>query len=227
MNLYTYTIPYDDGAAPNPFGGICTLAICKPVIRRTAEIGDWIAAFGSKNRKGIDGESLEGKLVYAMKVTQIETLEKYNEIALKHYPLKIPDINSKDLTKRLGDCLYYDFGSFGEPKQRKGVHDLNNLKTDLSGKNVLMSNHYYYFGMNAIPLLDELKCILHQTQGHKKQANDEYKKDFVDWIGSKRKGQHGWPGTSLSWSSESLCSGCSERRKESEADKEVGIHGGC
>jgi hypothetical protein len=34
--LFTYTIPYDDGAAPNPFHGICTLAICKPSIRRVA-----------------------------------------------------------------------------------------------------------------------------------------------------------------------------------------------
>lgn len=32
--LYTYCIPYDDGAAPNPYWGICTLVICKPVIRR-------------------------------------------------------------------------------------------------------------------------------------------------------------------------------------------------
>jgi len=44
--LYTYCIPYDDGAAPNPYWGICTLVICKPVIRRTAEVGDWIVGTG-------------------------------------------------------------------------------------------------------------------------------------------------------------------------------------
>jgi hypothetical protein len=38
--LYSYCIPVDDGAAPNPFWDICTLVICKPVIRRTAQIGD-------------------------------------------------------------------------------------------------------------------------------------------------------------------------------------------
>jgi hypothetical protein len=26
MKLYSYTIPYDDGAAPNPFWGICARA---------------------------------------------------------------------------------------------------------------------------------------------------------------------------------------------------------
>ena len=41
--LFSYTIPIDDGAAPNPFHGMCTLAICKPGIRRVAKKGDWIA----------------------------------------------------------------------------------------------------------------------------------------------------------------------------------------
>ena len=35
--LFTYTIPIDDGAAPNPFRGMCSLAICKPRIRREAK----------------------------------------------------------------------------------------------------------------------------------------------------------------------------------------------
>lgn len=37
--LFSYCIPYDDGAAPNPFWGLCTLAICKPRIRRAAKEG--------------------------------------------------------------------------------------------------------------------------------------------------------------------------------------------
>ena len=34
--LFTYTIPFDDGAAPNPFRGMCSLAIRKPGIRAAA-----------------------------------------------------------------------------------------------------------------------------------------------------------------------------------------------
>jgi hypothetical protein len=34
--LFSYTVRVDDGAAPNPFRGLCTLAICKPAIRRGA-----------------------------------------------------------------------------------------------------------------------------------------------------------------------------------------------
>lgn len=42
--LFSYTIPIDDGAAPNPFHGMCSLVICNPAIRRVAERGDWIAS---------------------------------------------------------------------------------------------------------------------------------------------------------------------------------------
>ncbi len=46
--LFSYTIPID-GAAPNPFHGMCSLAICKPAIRRTASSGDWIVGLGPRN----------------------------------------------------------------------------------------------------------------------------------------------------------------------------------
>ena len=42
--LFTYVIPNDGGFAPNPFIGVCTLNCCKPVIRRTTQKGDWVAA---------------------------------------------------------------------------------------------------------------------------------------------------------------------------------------
>ena len=40
--VYTYVLASDVGFAPNPFAGYCTVACCKPVIRRTARVGDWI-----------------------------------------------------------------------------------------------------------------------------------------------------------------------------------------
>jgi hypothetical protein len=79
--LYTYTIPIDDGAAPNPFRGLCSLAICKPGIRRTARKGDWIAGLGSKT-------ALSGRLVYAMRVEEVLSLEEYDRRA---HGLAAPD----------------------------------------------------------------------------------------------------------------------------------------
>jgi len=42
QSLYSYVVRYDSGFAPNPFGGYCTLATCKPEIRKTAQLGDWL-----------------------------------------------------------------------------------------------------------------------------------------------------------------------------------------
>lgn len=49
--LYAYSITRDFGFAPNPFHGICTLATCKPRIRKAANIGDWILGIGGANLK--------------------------------------------------------------------------------------------------------------------------------------------------------------------------------
>ena len=69
--LYSYVLRFDDGAAPNPFWQTCTLAICKPAIRRTSRIGDWVIGTGSKNSKLKDGNTydLSDSVIYAMKIT--------------------------------------------------------------------------------------------------------------------------------------------------------------
>jgi hypothetical protein len=127
--LFTYTIPIDDGAAPNPFGGMCSLAICKPGIRSTARKGDWIAGLGSRNAHSGD---LSGRLVYAMHVEEVMSLEEYDARASTDWPHRIPNAGSADLSERLGDCIY-DFSN-GAPVQRPGVHSPENRDTDLGGK---------------------------------------------------------------------------------------------
>lgn len=42
LKLYSYVVARDFGFAPNPFHGYCTLATCKPDIRATASVGDWV-----------------------------------------------------------------------------------------------------------------------------------------------------------------------------------------
>lgn len=76
MTLYSYIVPVDDGAAPNPFFGACTLVICKPRIRRVAKVGDWVVATGSKNAPG--KRDLSGKVVYLMRVSLVMTMREYD-----------------------------------------------------------------------------------------------------------------------------------------------------
>src|SRR5215218_5605380 len=72
--LYSYTMAHDDGAAPNPFRGLCTLAICKPKIRLKATFGDWVVGLGSVNAPSGD---LGGRMIYAMRIDQVVTLRDY------------------------------------------------------------------------------------------------------------------------------------------------------
>jgi Nucleotide modification associated domain 2 len=178
MRLYTYCLRYDDGAAPNPYWGICTLVICKPAIRRTAEIGDWIVGLGSANSPIGD---ISDCVVYAMKVTDKMTMRGYDEYCASKYPKKIPDWRNRTYSRRMGDCMY-DYKAGAIPKLRWGIHNEDNKIRDLSGKYALISKHYYYFGDHPIKLPHELRSIIHDTQGHKVDLNQPYVESFVNWI---------------------------------------------
>lgn len=178
FTLYSYTIPYDDGAAPNPYWGKMTLAICKPVIRRTAKIGDWIVGTGSKNSPLGD---IRNSIVYLMKVTKVLTMQEYDQYCKRYLLNKIPDIKNKDIRRHVGDCIY-DFSNGGIPKLRQSVHGLGNRKTDLGGDNVLLSEHFYYFGDHPLFLPKEFQSILKPNQGHKSASNNDIADDFIKWF---------------------------------------------
>jgi hypothetical protein len=215
--LFSYTIPIDDGAAPNPFRGMISLAICKPGIRRVAKERDWIAGLGSKKAKSGD---LSGRLVYAMRVEEVLSLREYDEKAAARWPHRIPNVNSADLSERLGDCIY-DYSKGENPSQRPGVHGAANRDTDLGGENVLISKDFYYFGSQAKELPRHLANIRHQTQGHKSKANDPYVAQFEAWILGLglRPGQvYGWPDFVIDWGSIASCGGCLIRKMDDEND---------
>ncbi len=101
--LFTYCIPYDDGAAPNPFWGVCTLVVCKPSIRRTAQVGDWIVGTGSTRSPIGDVRNM---VVYAMQVTQKMKMRDYDLYTQEYLKGKVPDPGSADPRRRLGDSMY-------------------------------------------------------------------------------------------------------------------------
>ncbi|MBN3876444.1 MULTISPECIES: hypothetical protein [unclassified Nostoc] len=178
MRLFSYCLRYDDGAAPNPFWELCTLAICKPVIRRAANIGDWVVGLGS-TQSPIG--NITDCVVYAMQVTDKMTLRKYDEFCRVHSPHKIPKWNSEIFEYRVGDCIY-DYSQGEQSVLRPSVHDISNQETDLGGINVLMSRHFYYFGDKPVHLPEPLTSIVHKNQGHKSTANQPHVIPFVTWI---------------------------------------------
>lgn len=175
--LFSYRIPRDYGSAPNPFWGLCTLAICKPVIRKFANIGDWVVGTGSSISPIGD---ISHKVVYAMRVTQKMTMKDYDEFTRSKLPCKIPLATSLNPCRRAGDSIY-DY-STPNPSLREGVHNEGNRNTDLSGISVLLSNHFFYFGDRPVDLPKNLLQIVKEGQGHRSKANNPYVNDFVDWI---------------------------------------------
>jgi hypothetical protein len=177
MKLHSYTLRYDFGAAPNPFWGICTLAIAKPALRLAAEVDDWIVGLGAARTALGD---LSNHLVYAMKVTDKITLEEYDQFCKTFLPKKMPDWRNKDYRMRMGDCIY-NFTSTN-PKMRTSVHTEENKAKDLGGKYALLSKQFYYFGDQPVLLPTHLQAIKYDGLAHQTEANQPYLEDFITWI---------------------------------------------
>lgn len=219
MTLYSYCLRYDDGAAPNPYWGVCTLVICKPAIRRVAQKGDWIVGLGSVHSPVGD---ISSSVVYAMKVTKVLSLQQYDQHCKRELPEKIPDWTNADFRRRVGDCIY-DYAEPGKPKLRLSVHDEGNRLTDLGGKNAILSTQFYYFGAKPIPLPRNLYPIIHRTQGHKSHANTDHMEPFIQWIqgsGLESNRLYGDPQLKSQIMEMADCRGACARRDHEDDDKD-------
>jgi len=149
--VYIYVVDRDFGFAPNPFHGLCSLATCKPDIRNTAQIEDWIFGVGGKNLKAT------GRCIFAMKITQKITFNEY--WTDKQYNDKKP-VRNGSKKMMLGDNIYYQDNAniwhqaHSHHSLSNGNENTYNLNRDTKSKNVLISNHFYYFGSSA-PVIPE------------------------------------------------------------------------
>jgi len=196
--IYSYVIEHDYGLAPNPFGGYCTLAVCKPKIRKSTylNIGDWIIGTGSRSLEKATKEKYIGKLIYAMKIDERINFNQYWNDERFQYKKPVPH---GSLSNMYGDNIYYSdeqnvFHQIDSAHSNEdGSINKQHLKRDTEGKNVLISNTFYYFGENA-PIIPKLfRNICHAGIGEKKIVENEAT-DFIDWLTANfKKGIHGDP----------------------------------
>ncbi|MET0063687.1 MAG: hypothetical protein ABW176_15475 [Candidatus Thiodiazotropha endolucinida] len=170
MDLYSYVVRYDSGFAPNPFYGYCTLATCKPDIRNTASIGDWIIGVGSADKRVNQG----GRLVYAMRVGETLSFnDYYND---ERFIRKRPNLFGSRKQAR-GDNIYQKTN--GTWRQLDSFHSMpdgsrneDHIRRDTKVDKVLISNFYVYFGGNGPKLPSSLKSngrsICHRGIGRSK-----------------------------------------------------------
>ncbi len=145
-NLYSYVVRYDSGFAPNPFYGYCTLATCKPKIRNSANVGDWVVGCGSNSQDVRRG----GHLVYAMRVSETLNFNQYN--ADPRFESKKP-FRHGSRKQSCGDNIYYSSPEHGVWQQRDSFHShadgsINgaHVNRDTGTNRILISNQYIYFG---------------------------------------------------------------------------------
>jgi hypothetical protein len=186
MNYYSYLVEHDFGLAPNPFGGYCTLTVCKPTIRKSGrlQIGDWIIGTGSKALSKTFGKNFKYHLIYAMQVAEIMLIEDYwND---NRFKCKRPILNGS-LPLIYGDNFYHkdDVGNWIQENSAHSYFDgspnLKHLKTDISGKHAIVSQRFFYFGQSAPLLPLNLQKVCHGGRGQK-LLKPEQGAEFVSWL---------------------------------------------
>lgn len=198
MRLYSYILTYDTGFAPNPFYGYCTLATCKPNVRRTAQVDDWIIGTGSKNMTtGSKTKRINksGYLVYAMRVTEILTFDEYwNDPRFRD---KQPGEGACK-KRECGDSIYFRDSSTGELEQvERSYHCPADKSRDTKPDRVLVSEDFVYWGRNALPMPPEFDGLVSTTQGHKCRFPQEDVQAFLKWL--RETGDRGVLGKPTGW----------------------------
>jgi hypothetical protein len=145
MRLYSYIVAVDDGFAPCAMRGVCSLACCKPKIRKKAQRGDWMMGTTPKKRGA-------KRLVYLMQVEQALTFAEYS---------RDPKL------RRRRDCIYFPKKNGGFRQKKNPWHKHSSMKKDLSGKHALVSRRFVYFGASAPELPVEFRKYVARGQGHR------------------------------------------------------------
>ena len=194
MSLYNYIVTRDFGFAPNPFPPCCTLATCKPGIRNSAKIGDWVVGIGS----GAKSSAYKNRLIYAMKVEKKIDFDAYwND---PKYARKKPIMNGS-VKQNFGDNVYHRESPTTPYIQANSHHSLDfgannslNYERDLKSENVLLSNTFWYFGKKAPLIPDELLCLSDVGRGYCKIEDETIIDKLYHWLEDlSQKGYLGQP----------------------------------
>jgi hypothetical protein len=142
-----YVVDRDFGFAPNPFHGYCSLATCKPGIRRHAQLNDWVIGMGGSRLKAT------GRCIFAMRVTEALSFNDY-WFGASHRDKR--PVRNGSRRMMVGDNVYHREASSGSWIQADSHHsnpdgtpNPHNIKNDTKADRVLLSRHFLYFGREA------------------------------------------------------------------------------
>ncbi|MDQ3482212.1 MAG: hypothetical protein M3448_02215 [Pseudomonadota bacterium] len=145
MAIYRYIITADTGMAPAVADGLISLATCKPVVRRSTRVGDWVVACRAS-------PAPPGLVAWAGRVRQKLEIADY-EREFRGRP---------DAVYRLGADGDY-------VRLRPDYHNTpEQVATDLSGPALVFDPEAsWYFGSSPKLLPDDLLHLAPRGQGHR------------------------------------------------------------
>lgn len=193
-DIYRYIVKHDSGTAPNPSAGWCTLAICKPRVRKAARPGDWVIGFRSRNLAGTRTDF--GHVLYVMQVAESLSFAEYWHD--KRFRSRRPS-----LTNPMPDNIYRPTRDpHGLPRLkwvRNHIHDENALEKDTRGQSVLIADRFWYFGEGSADgakrLPPHLLHLAPTTQGHVVHKNrfPDDARELERWLERFPKGMSSMP----------------------------------
>ncbi len=190
MRIFVYVLKFDSGFAPNPFHGWCTLACCKPAIRRTSRPGDWIV--------GLTPRALGNRVAYAMRVEESLSFEEY--WSDPRFKTKRPRWKKRaSRVDKRGDNCYEPLGNdkFRQLPSAHWDHEHNregqeNKAKDLRGKCVLVARRFCYFGANARPFPGYVS-FKRPARFHRVNFTKREKSALLRFLETLPQGIHGQP----------------------------------
>jgi len=166
MKLYSYVVDHDTGRAPNPYSGVCTLCRCK--YRKCP----------TKPRNIVE-LAKRGDWVVGTGGADKKKSAGHGRLV---YAMRV----DKKLTRE----QYYACPRF------KAREDNEPPKDDFErhGQFVLISWHFYYFGVSAIDIPKKFPNLEKRGPGFRSDFGPEYIRRFVEWLEKGHKpGKHGEP----------------------------------
>jgi hypothetical protein len=180
MTVFSYVIEHDLGFSPNPFHGVCTLACCKPQIRKNAEVGDYILGTGAVK------PNLRGHLTFWLQVDEITTFDEYWKDP--RFRRKKP-VMSGTTYLRYGDNIYHRDGGkkfrqeYSFHSREDGSLSLGDLKRDTGATDkVLIGHNFTFWGRAGVKLPDHLTCFLKTGPGHRHDFTEEQIQALLEWL---------------------------------------------
>ena len=166
FDIYVYKMVADNGGAPCVWRGRLSLALCKPKIRKSAEIGALVFGFGGKDY----GE----RLIYVAKITSKPNTGEY--------------YCKREFTRR-PDCIYRQIGGTVRRKARARYHSQSDERERDVGlrfekAHVLLCDDFRYFGNQGTADYKQefaaIKALIESlTRGHRVNHSPKLRQELL------------------------------------------------